>query len=197
MTNIWNERYSSEEYIYGTEPNTFFAEKLIQIKPGKILLPAEGEGRNAVFAAKKGWHVTAFDNSIEGQKKALQLAEKESISISYQIDSYDSVNFPNEYFDCIALIYTHMPSEKRTVYHQKLASFLKSGGYLILEGFSKKQLQYNSGGPKDFEMLFSVEELKSDFNDCNIIQIEETETELKEGTYHDGKASVIRLFATR
>jgi cyclopropane fatty-acyl-phospholipid synthase-like methyltransferase len=197
MTNIWNERYSSEEYIYGTEPNVFFSEKLIQLKPGKILLPAEGEGRNAVFAAKKGWQVTAFDNSIEGQKKALQLAEKESVSISYQIDSYDSANFPNEYFDCIALIYTHMPPGKRTVYHQKLASFLKSGGYLILEGFSKNQLQYNSGGPKDYEMLFSVEELKSDFSDCNIIQIEETETELKEGTYHDGKASVIRLFASR
>jgi cyclopropane fatty-acyl-phospholipid synthase-like methyltransferase len=197
MTNIWNERYSSEEYIYGTEPNVFFSEKLIQLKPGKILLPAEGEGRNAVFAAKKGWQVTAFDNSIEGQKKALQLAEKESVSISYQIDSYDSANFPNEYFDCIALIYTHMPPGKRTVYHQKLASFLKSGGYLILEGFSKNQLQYNSGGPKEYEMLFSVEELKSDFSDCNIIQIEETETELKEGTYHDGKASVIRLFASR
>ncbi len=197
MTNIWNERYSSEEYIYGIEPNIFFSEKLIQLKPGKILLPAEGEGRNAVFAAKQGWQVTAFDNSIEGQKKALQLAEKEDVSISYLIDSYDSANLPFEYFDCIALIYTHMPPEKRTVYHQKLASFLKPGGFLILEGFSKNQLQYNSGGPKDYGMLFSVEELKSDFSDFNIIQIEETEIELKEGTFHDGKASVIRLFATR
>lgn len=197
MTNIWNERYSSEEYIYGIEPNIFFSEKLIQLKPGKILLPAEGEGRNAVFAAKKGWQVTAFDNSIEGQKKAFQLAEKEDVSITYLIDSYDSANLPFEYFDCIALIYTHMPPEKRTVYHQKLASFLKPGGFLILEGFSKNQLQYNSGGPKDYGMLFSVEELKSDFSDFNIIQIEETEIELKEGTFHDGKASVIRLFATR
>lgn len=196
MTNIWNERYSSEEYIYGTEPNNFFSEKLIQLKPGKILLPAEGEGRNAVFAAKKGWQVTAFDNSIEGQKKAFQLAEKEDVSITYLIDSYDSANLPFEYFDCIALIYTHMPPEKRTVYHQKLASFLKPGGFLILEGFSKNQLQYNSGGPKDYGMLFSVEELKSDFSDFNIIQAEETEIELKEGTFHDGKSSVIRLFAT-
>jgi len=197
MTNIWNERYSSEEYIYGIEPNIFFSEKLIQLKPGKILLPAEGEGRNAVFAAKKGWQVTAFDNSIEGQKKAFQLAEKEDVSISYLIDSYDSANLPFEYFDCIALIYTHMPPEKRTVYHQKLASFLRPGGFLILEGFSKNQLQYNSGGPKDYGMLFSVEELKSDFSDFSIIQIEETDTELKEGAYHDGKASVVRLFATR
>ncbi len=197
MTNIWNERYSSEEYIYGTEPNNFFREKLNQLIPGKILLPAEGEGRNAVFAAKQGWQVTAFDNSIEGQKKALQLADKEDISITYLIDSYDSANFPAEYFDCIALIYTHMPSDKRTVYHQKLASFLKPGGYLILEGFSKNQLQYNSGGPKDYGMLFSDEELKSDFSEFNIIQAEETEIELKEGTYHDGKASVIRLFASR
>ncbi len=197
MTNIWNERYASDEYIYGTEPNVFFSEKLIQLKPGKILLPAEGEGRNAVFAAKKGWQVTAFDNSIEGQKKALHLAEKEGVSISYLLDSYDSANFQTAYFDCIALVYTHMPAEKRTFYHQKLVSFLKPGGYLILEGFSKNQLLFNSGGPKNYEMLFSVEELKSDFHDINIIQIEATETELKEGTYHNGKASVIRLFATR
>jgi SAM-dependent methyltransferase len=197
MTNIWNERYASDEYIYGTEPNVFFSEKLIQLKPGKILLPAEGEGRNAVFAAKKGWQVTAFDNSIEGQKKALHLAEKEGVSISYLFDSYDSANFQTAYFDCIALIYTHMPAGKRTFYHQKLVSFLKPGGYLILEGFSKNQLLFNSGGPKNYEMLFSVEELKSDFHDINIIQIEATETELKEGTYHNGKASVIRLFATR
>lgn len=197
MSDFWNLRYATEEYVYGTEPNAFFKENLLKLAPGKILLPAEGEGRNAVFAAKQGWQVTAFDNSREGQRKALQLADKEDVSISYLIDSYDSANFPPQYFDCIALIYTHMPPDKRTVYHQKLASFLKPGGYLILEGFSKNQLQYNSGGPKDYGMLFSVEELKSDFSEFNIIQAEETEIELKEGTFHDGKASVIRLFASR
>lgn len=197
MSDFWNVRYATDEYVYGTEPNSFFRENLLKLTPGKILLPAEGEGRNAVFAAKQGWQVTAFDNSIEGQRKALQLADKEGAAISYLIDSYDSANFPFEYFDCIALIYTHMPHDKRTVYHQKLASFLKPGGSLILEGFSKNQLQFNSGGPKDYGMLFSIEELKSDFSEFNIIQAEETETELKEGTFHDGKASVIRLLATR
>lgn len=197
MSDFWNVRYATDEYVYGTEPNSFFRENLLKLTPGKILLPAEGEGRNAVFAAKQGWQVTAFDNSIEGQRKALQLADKEGVSISYLIDSYDSANFPFEYFDCIPLIYTHMPHDKRTVYHQKLASFLKPGGSLILEGFSKNQLQFNSGGPKDYGMLFSVEELKSDFSEFNIIKAEETEIELKEGVFHDGKASVIRLFATR
>lgn len=196
MSDFWNVRYATDEYVYGTEPNSFFRENLLKLTPGKILLPAEGEGRNAVFAAKKDWQVTAFDNSIEGQRKALQLAEKEGVSISYLLDSFDSANFPPQYFDCIALIYTHMPASERNTNHRKLVSFLKPGGYLIIEGFSKNQLQFNSGGPRDSGMLFSVEELKSDFYDFKIIQVEETETELKEGTFHDGKASVIRLLAT-
>lgn len=197
MSDFWNIRYATDEYVYGTEPNSFFRENLLKLTPSKILLPAEGEGRNAVFAAKQGWQVTAFDNSIEGQRKALQLAEKKGVSISYQLNSFDSANFPTQYFDCIALIYTHMPANTRNTNHRKLISFLKPGGYLIIEGFSKNQLQFNSGGPRDYGMLFSIEELKSDFYDFKIIQVEETETELKEGTFHDGKASVIRLLATR
>jgi SAM-dependent methyltransferase len=197
MSNFWNERYSSEAYVYGTEPNSFFSEKIATLKPGKILLPAEGEGRNAVFAAKLGWQVTAFDSSIEGQKKAFQLAEKQNVTIQYSIDSYESFNFADEYFDCISLIYAHMPADKRNAFHRKLITFLKPGGHLILEGFSKNQLQYNSGGPKDYGMLFSLEELKLDFNVFSVLKLEEKEIVLKEGAFHDGKASVIRLFATR
>lgn len=144
MSDFWNVRYATDEYVYGTEPNLFFRENLLRLTPGKILLPAEGEGRNAVFAAKQGWQVTAFDNSIEGQRKALQLAKKEGVSISYLMNSFDSANFPTQYFDCIALIYTHMPANERNTNHRKLVSFLKPGGYLIIEGFSKNQLQFNS-----------------------------------------------------
>ena len=87
MNDFWNDRYSSKEYVYGTGPNQFYKEQLEKLAPGKILFPAEGEGRNAVYTAKKGWSVTAFDPSSEGRKKALLLAKKNKVQIEYQIEN--------------------------------------------------------------------------------------------------------------
>lgn len=197
MNNFWNDRYSTEEYVYGVEPNKFVKENLDKLSPGEILFPAEGEGRNAVYAAKRDWKVTAFDPSIEGKKKALLLAEKNGVKIDYLIDSYETVSFEEERFDCIVLVFAHMHPLKRREYHQKLAKFLKPGGKLILEGFSKKQIENNSGGPRDIDMLFSEKELAEDFSSLSEVQITETDTNLDEGSFHQGKASVIRLTGTK
>lgn len=70
MKEFWNGKYSSKEYIYGTEPNEYFKSALEKYRPGTILLPGDGEGRNAVYAAKKGWQVTAFDFSNAAKEKA-------------------------------------------------------------------------------------------------------------------------------
>ncbi len=193
MNSFWNERFAVEEYVYGTEPNDFFREELEKLTSGEILMPGEGEGRNAVFAAKKGWKVSAFDSSSEGQKKANNLAAKNNVSIDYMVSDYESANYQADKFDAIGLIYTHMNPEKRREYHRKLASLLKPGGILILEGFSKKQIENNTGGPKNIDMLFSREELESDFTLLSELNIVETDIHFKEGIYHEGKASVIRI----
>lgn len=109
-TERWNERYSKEEYAYGEEPNEYLQTQLQKLSPGKILFPAEGEGRNAVFAAKLGWQVSAFDISMEGQKKAIRLAEKNHVVIDYKVGSLDSMNYNDEEFDAIALIFAHFPA---------------------------------------------------------------------------------------
>ncbi len=193
MTEFWNERYATVEYAYGTEPNLFFRDNLKSISPGKILFPAEGEGRNAVFAARMGWDVTAFDVSTEGKKKAEQLAANNQVKISYLIENFENVSFPVNYYDCIVLIFAHMHPAKRKELHQKLVSFLKPGGILILEGFSKKQINNNSGGPRDINMLFSKDELQSDFGFFSELTITEADYILDEGPFHQGIASVIRI----
>ncbi|QGY42614.1 methyltransferase domain-containing protein [Maribellus comscasis] len=197
MNNFWNERYSAEEYAYGTEPNDFLKEQLEKLTPGKILFPGEGEGRNAVFAAKKGWEVSAFDSSSEGKRKADKLAKKNKVKIDYQVQDYDLANFKPETYDVIALIYTHMNPEKRKEYHQKLITFLKPGGILILEGFSKKQIENNTGGPRNIGMLFSKEELENDFCSLQKLTTKEMDIYFKEGIFHDGNASVIRIFGMK
>ncbi len=189
---MWDERYANENFVYGIEPNEFFKKELQALKVGRLLLPAEGEGRNAVFAASQSWQVSAFDLSKEGRLKALELARKNQVDIDYEIAGFEDLTFEKESFDCIALIYAHVPEDKRKDYHQLIAKYLKPGGVLILEGFSKEQLGKKSGGPGQIGMLFSKENLLADFSELEIIKLEELDVELSEGEFHQGTASVIR-----
>lgn len=193
MKEFWNERYRSEDYVYGTEPNVFFKEQLDKLSPGRILLPAEGEGRNAVYAARQGWQVTAVDISDAGRDKALRLARKAGVEITYHVGSFGETEFPVASFDCISLVFAHFPPEHRLAYHQKVIQLLKPGGTLILEGFSKEQLAYRSGGPKSEAMLFSISELQEEFAALTELEVRKELIELREGAYHEGPASVVRL----
>ena len=197
-TSRWNDRYSKDEFAYGEEPNNYLKEQLTKLNVGTILFPAEGEGRNAVFAAKLGWTVSAFDISNEGKSKAIRLAEKNNVKIDYQVGELKTLDFEAEQFDAIALIYAHFPANIKSLYHKTFHRFLKNSGTIIFEAFSKKHIDYVTanekvGGPKDIDSLFSIDEIKSDFPNYEIIELLEKEIELNEGLYHNGTGSVIRF----
>jgi len=199
---IWNQRYAQTSYAYGELPNVFFESTLKDLHPGKLLLPAEGEGRNAVYAAKMGWHVDAFDLSDSGKNKALALAEKNHVSIHYQVADVANIQFPLASFDAIALIYAHFPAEDKSAYHKQLSNYLKIGGVLIFEAFSKSHVSYQAenpavGGPKSLEMLFSIEELENDFKGFEFHYLKEEIVDLNEGLYHKGKGAVIRMIGKK
>lgn len=194
----WDERYDSTEFAYGEEPNKYLKEQLDKLKAGTILFPAEGEGRNAVYAAQLGWNVCAFDISPEGKKKALQLAASKNVKIDYQVGELEMLHYKEEQFDAIALIYAHFPATLKSYYHTILNTYLKKGGIVIFEAFSKKHFEYvqndeKVGGPKDIESLFSIAEIQSDFPDYDFKELAEMEIELNEGLFHNGKGSVIRF----
>ena len=198
MKEKWDDRYSKKEFAYGELPNNYLKEQLIKIPVGTILFPAEGEGRNAIYAATLGWSVYAFDQSAEGKKKAIQLANKYSVEINYEVGEFQSLTYQPNQFDVIALVYAHFPADKKSTYHKILATYLRAGGLVIFEAFSKSHLDYVSknekvGGPKDFETLFSTDEIKSDFDNFDIIELVEREIELNEGLFHNGKGAVIRF----
>jgi len=197
MKDFWNERYDGEQFVYGLTPNTFFKQFIDTHNSGTILLPADGEGRNSIYAAKKGWQVDAFDFSEEAKKKALNLADQEGIKINYYISDFESVELPDSHYDVVALIYAHMPSNIRQSIHRKLSDSLKSGGYIIMEAFAKDQINRSSGGPKNRDMLYSVEDIKKDFETLDIQQLEQTTVKLDEGKHHQGEGEVIRLRAKK
>lgn len=197
MENTWDERYATGEYIYGTEPNSWFADKLKIMKAGRLLLPAEGEGRNAVWAAQHGWKVSAFDQSMEARNKALRLADDRNVEISYRVHDLRDYSAYEEGFDAIALIYVHMPPGYRAEVHAALARLLKPGGSLILEAFTKAQLPNKSGGPKNINLLYDPAELKSDFKAMKMLEFYHAKINLSEGPLHQGIAEVIRLFVRK
>lgn len=195
---MWDDRYKDSHYAYGKAPNIFFKEWLQKFKPGSILMPADGEGRNGVFAAELGWEVTACDLSTTGKEKALQLAAERHVRINYLVGDLGQLSFAEASFDAIGLIYAHFDAARKPLLHRKLNSWLKPGGYVILEAFSKAHLQFNSldpkiGGPKDIDMLFSKAEIKTDFENYNPLLLEEVETHLAEGRHHIGKGAVVRF----
>ncbi len=193
MQNQWDQRYAAQEYVYGTEPNNFLKEKLTLLKPGRILFPAEGEGRNAVYAASLGWQTDAFDLSVEGQKKALLLADTKGVTINYTIESLDNWHPVADQYDCITLIFVHLPDGLRQQVHHAVIRALKPGGILILEAFTLKQLSLTSGGPKTADMLYTSEMLQNDFKMLLSVETCETQVTLDEGPLHQGLAEVVRL----
>ena len=198
MKEMWEERYAADEYAYGEEPNAFFKACLDRLPdPGRILLPAEGEGRNAVYAARRGWTVDAFDFSEAGRQKALRLAERHGVDINYEVADYETAHVAPGAYDAVALIFAHKHESIRSAVHEKLASALKPGGYLFLEAYSKEQLGYGTGGPPTAELLYTLEDVREDFSELDILELEVVEAEIHEGRYHTGLASVVRLVARR
>ena len=196
--NMWDERYRDNEFVYGKEPNLFFEEWLKKFDAGSILMPADGEGRNGVFAAQLGWKVTSSDLSEEGKLKALELAKEKNVTLEYIVGDLEQLNFEVVSFDAIGLIYAHFAAEKKSLLHKKLNEYLKPGGIIIFEAFSKLHLLYNEsnpkvGGPKDFDMLYSKAEIITDFENYDLLILEEEESILNEGKYHIGKGAVVRF----
>jgi 2-polyprenyl-3-methyl-5-hydroxy-6-metoxy-1,4-benzoquinol methylase len=197
MKAMWNERYQQDNYQYGINPNDFMAEQIRQMPAGRILFPGAGEGRDAVFAAKLGWEVHAFDLSEQGQAKALKLASQEKTRIHFKVTDASLVKFPIASFEVIALTYFHLPIEIRLPFYVNCVSWLKPGGKILIEGFSKKQLGLNSGGPKNIDWLFSAKELEHEFPRLKIILNEEKQRILDEGPLHQGLAEVVQFIAQK
>ena len=197
MNDMWDKRYADSRFIYGIEPNRFFESELSKLKPGKLLLPGDGEGRNAAYAAKLGWEVDAFDYSEQAVINAREFFEAQGVQVNcYQASAIDHPSVSEQY-DAVALLYLHLDSEDRTKLHEFLADSVKPGGFIIMEVFSKKQLGRISGGPQNEDMLYDISEIRKDFEELEIIHLEEQETRLEEGALHQGDAMVIRFVARR
>ena len=140
---MWDERFSSDEYAYGKEANIWLSERVSQIDPppnNRALFPADGEGRNAVWAARIGWNSEVFDLSVVGKQKCHLLAQEHAVTVDYEVDDLALRAFPQQSYDLIACSWFHTPSEIRKVHMPRMLHSLKSGGHFVMEGYHTSQM---------------------------------------------------------
>lgn len=194
---FWNKKFDIDGYLYGMEPNAFIKACYQNFKKSqRILCLGEGEGRNALFLAKRGYEVVALDASDIGLKKLETQALKENINLKTRcIDLNDWV--PSKKYGAIIFSFLHLlPHEKQALF-TKIDDALKAKGFFVAEVFAKNQLNYESGGPKEVDLLYTVDDFKEAFPHCIIHKLEEVEVMLDEGKGHQGLAKVIRIIAQK
>lgn len=195
----WQGRFAVPDYIFGEAPNVFLASQKHRLpKSGKALAVADGEGRNGVFLAQQGLDTLSLDFSPNGQKKAQALAAKRGVQLRTELADVHTWNWPTEEYDVIAEIFTQFsnPAERAGKF-AGIRNALKKGGLLLLEGYSPKQLQYGTGGPKELSHLYTADLLEREFGEFAKVIIREYECEMSEGGAHAGMAAVIDLIGIK
>ncbi len=192
---FWEDRYSTPEYRFGKAPNEFLVRCAPLLpKTGKALAVADGEGRNGVWLAHQRLDVVATEFSPSALEKARALAAEQGVSVTFIETDVHSWPYPEQAFDVVVEIFTQFSTpEQRAVKWAGMRRALKPGGLLILRGYTPKQLDYGTGGPKNIEHLYTRQMLESAFGDFDDVRIVEEEIELREGPGHAGMSAVIGL----
>ncbi|GAA4415462.1 class I SAM-dependent methyltransferase [Quisquiliibacterium transsilvanicum] len=195
----WNQRFSKEGFLFGTEPNAWLREHADAWKPGeRVLCVADGEGRNSVWLAARGLEVEAFDIAEVGIAKARQLAARHGVQVHFEVADCDGYAWREGAFDGVAAIFVQFadpPTRTRLFEHMKRA--LRPGGTLVLQGYTPKQLDYRTGGPPIASHLYTKAMLREAFADMEIVELREYEADVAEGTGHLGRSALIGMVARR
>ena len=194
---MWDERYSVEEYAYGTTPNQFLVEKVSCIPKGKVLSLAEGEGRNAVFLAKQGYAVTAVDASLVGLNKARKLAEENQVVVEFIHADLADYDLGKNKWDGIVSIFCPLPSSLRRELYKKVIVGLKQNGVFLLEAYTPDQLKHGTGGGNSVDVMQTKESLRLELGSLKFKHLTELERNVIEGVYHTGIGSVVQAIATK
>jgi len=203
----WNRRFAGDTFLFGTEPNAWLREHAGLLAPGsRVLCVADGEGRNSVFLAKLGHRVEAFDIAPNAVAKAQAFAAREGVQVGYTLADCDSYAWPTwterapeGAFDAVVAIFVQFadPALRQRLFANMVRA-LKPGGLLLLHGYTPRQLEYRTGGPPILEHLYSEAMLREAFaGSAEIIELNEYEAEIHEGSGHSGRSALVGMVARR
>lgn len=193
----WDARYAEPGHAYGTEPNDFLVEVAVRIPPGRVLCLGEGEGRNAVFLAARGFEVVAVDLSRVGLDKAAALARERGVRITTAHADLGSFPIEPAAWAGIVSLWIHMPPEERAPLHRRCVAGLAPGGAFVLEAYTPRQLGFGTGGPQSAERLATLATLREELAGLDLEIARERDRDVREGRFHDGMGAVVQVLGRR
>lgn len=194
---MWETRYDTDAYVYGTDPNDFLRASVAQLPTGAALCLAEGEGRNAVFLAESGFEVHSVDLTEAGVAKTRRLARDRGVQVHASVGDLSTFDIGVERWDLIVSIFAHMPPTVRRDLHRRTVAALKPGGVLVLEAYTPDQIGRGTGGPGAAEMTMSLDILAAEFAPLRFQHAMELEREVIEGAGHTGLGAVVQVIARK
>lgn len=196
MKTMWNLRYGEHDAVYGEQPNAFLA-SVAQRFPagGRVLCLAEGQGRNALFLARRGHPVVAVDSADVAVAQLAAEAERAGLPVEAVVA--DLADFEPPSCAGVVAIYAHMAPALRATAYRRAWEALEPGGVFVLEAFTPAQLGRGSGGPPRLDFLFGAEDLRALLPEAEFVLLEECEVVLDEGRLHLGQAAVVRMVAVK
>lgn len=198
-SSFWDERYATDDYIFGTAPNQFLESQAALVKPGMhALAVADGEGRNGVWLAERGAQVHAVDFSAAALDKARKLAAARGVTLTFEQADLLNWNWPEATYDLVAAIFIQFaPPPERDRLITGIRRCLKPGGLLVLQGYTPKQVEFGTGGPPSAANMYTSELLRDWFGDWDILHLAEHESVIREGAHHHGMSALIDLVARK
>lgn len=195
----WDARYDRPDYLFGTEPAAFLRRTASRVPPAsRVLAVADGEGRNSVFLAARGHHVTAMDASGVALAKARRLAEARGVTVDFRAANILEWDWTAEPFDALAAIFIQFlgPDERARVF-AGFAQALRPGGLLLLHGYAPRQVDYATGGPPHRENMYTLPLLLESFAGWDILEASDYDAEIAEGVGHHGLSGLIDFVARK
>jgi 2-polyprenyl-3-methyl-5-hydroxy-6-metoxy-1,4-benzoquinol methylase len=189
----WDARFSVDDYIFGTAPNVFLAGQRPRLRASmRALCVADGEGRNSVWLARQGLAVTAFDIARRDVEKARALAQQQGVVIDYRVARVEDWEWTPDMFDAVAAIFVQFAEpDVRAQMFTGMLQTLRAGGWLFLQGYTPRQLEYRTGGPPCADRYYTAELLRHAFGAHDIVELWEHDDVLTEGTQHAGDSALI------
>lgn len=196
---MWNERFATKDYVFGKAPSQFLEAQATHFAPGLTALAiADGEGRNSVWMAGQGMDVTAMEASPNAIAKARKLASEKGVEVLFQEADIFSYDWDAVQYDrVVGVFFQFMGPKGRAEVFDGMKRATKPGGRVLLHGYTPKQLEYGTGGPKAEENLYTEEMLADAFHDWDILRLEAYERDLDEGAGHAGRSALIDLIAQK
>lgn len=195
----WDKRFETEDYIFGTEPNAYLkSQQALFVKGGSALVIADGEGRNSVWLAQQGLSVDAFDISPNAVAKAVRLAASAGVQVAYSTSRWEDWDWRSAAYDHVVGIFFQFadPAARQRLF-ELMARALKPGGLMLIQGYSPKQLEFNTGGPGRLDFLYDESLLRNSFPDFEVLELRTYEEFVVEGPRHQGMSGLIGMVARK